>query len=89
MNVGNNHRVKECRIGGTDVSDNNPLYIKIRLKNRTRHTLWRLNVGLLNNEQRKEKIKTEIVTYIKENGSNGIISYNRKKNEFLQHYGMR
>ena len=52
--------VKECRIGGADVSDHNPVFLKICLNNRTRHTVWRLNAGILNSEQRKERIKAEI-----------------------------
>ena len=52
--------MKECKIGGADVSDHNPLYLKICLSNRKQNTVWRLNVRILNNEQRKEKVKAEI-----------------------------
>ena len=60
INISDSHRVKECMIGGADVSDHNPLFLKICLNNRIKHTVWRLNVGILNNEQRKERIKAEI-----------------------------
>uniref|UniRef100_A0A3Q3ASL9 Reverse transcriptase domain-containing protein n=1 Tax=Kryptolebias marmoratus TaxID=37003 RepID=A0A3Q3ASL9_KRYMA len=66
------HRVKECRIGAADVSDHNPIYLKICLSNRKRNTVWRLNVGILNSEQRREKIKAEIKQYIEEN-NNGTV----------------
>ncbi len=33
MNVSDKHRVKECKIGGADMSDHNPLYLKICLSN--------------------------------------------------------
>lgn len=64
-------RVKECEIGAADVSDHNPLYLKININNRKRHTVWRLNVGILNNEQRIEKVKAEIKRY--EENNNGEV----------------
>lgn len=60
MKAGDGHRVKECRIGGADVSDHNPLFLKIGLNNRKQETIWKLNVGILNNEQRKGKIRAKI-----------------------------
>ena len=49
------------------MSDHNSLYLDIGISNRKRITNWRLNVGLLNNEQRKDKIKLEIQKYVTEN----------------------
>lgn len=46
MNVSDKHRVKECRIGGADVSDHNSLYLKICLSSRKGNTVWRLNVAI-------------------------------------------
>lgn len=74
MNVGDKHRVKECRIGGAEVSDHNPLYLKICLSNRKRNTVWRLNVGILNSGRRKEKVKAEIKRYIEENNNGAVDS---------------
>ena len=72
LNTGDKHRVTECKIGGADVSDHNPLYLKMCLSNRKRNTVWRLNVGILNNEQRKEKVKAEIKRYIEENNNGAV-----------------
>jgi len=64
--------VKECEIGGADVSGHNPLYLKISINNRKRHTVWRRNVGILNNEQRKEKVKADIKRYTEENNNGEV-----------------
>lgn len=61
-------RVKECEIWAADVSDHNPLYLKININSRKR----RLNVGISNNEQRKEKVKAEIKRYIEENNNGEV-----------------
>lgn len=42
MNIEDNHMVRECRIGGAEVSDHKPLYLTINLNNRRRQTVWRL-----------------------------------------------
>lgn len=57
MNVTDNHRVRECRVGGADVSDHSPLYITINLNIRKRQTVWRLNLGIQNNDQRSKNRK--------------------------------
>ena len=61
------HKVKECQIGVTDVSDHSAIYLTVYLKGRKRNTLWRLNVGLLNNETVTDQIKTGIQNYLEEN----------------------
>lgn len=72
MNVEDNHMIRECMIGGADVSDHNPLYLTINLNIRRRHTVWRLNLGIMNNDQTRKKVKTEIERYIEEN-NNGTV----------------
>lgn len=67
MNIEDEHRINEFRIGGADMSDHNRLYLKINLNNRKRQTVQRLNLGILNNRQRKETIKTEKKRYSEEN----------------------
>lgn len=54
------------------MSDHNPVFLKICLNNRTRHTVWRLNTGILNSEQRKERIKADITKYIEENDNGAV-----------------
>lgn len=54
------------------MSDHNPLYLKINLNNRRRHTVWRLNLGIMNNDQTREKVKTEIRRYIEENNKGTV-----------------
>ena len=72
VDSGNIHRVKECHIGGADVSDHNPVYLDIVISDRKRLTNWRMNIGLLNNDKRKERIKLEIQNYVREN-DNGMV----------------
>lgn len=61
------HRIKNSRIGVTDVSDHSALYLTVYLQGRKRDTSWRLNVGILNNESVCTQIQTEIQNYLKEN----------------------
>src|SRR4029434_10375174 len=61
------HKVKECQIGVTDVSDHSAIYLTVYSKGRKRNKLWRLNVGLLNNETVTDQIKTGIQNYLEEN----------------------
>lgn len=72
VNQSDSFRVEECEIGAADVSDHNPLLMKININNRKRHTIWRLNVGILNNEEKKEKIKTEIKRHIEDNNNGEV-----------------
>lgn len=60
-------RVKKCEIGVTDVSDHSALYLTICLQVRRRDTLWRLNIGILNNEAIINQIQTEIENYLQDN----------------------
>lgn len=52
-----------------DVSDHSAIYLKIHLNLRRKDTIWRLNVGILNNKSVVEQIKAEIRTYLEENNN--------------------
>lgn len=60
-------RIKTCSIGTADISDHSALYLTINIKGRKRNTIWRLNVGLLNNEAVNNQIQTEIIQYLQDN----------------------
>ena len=72
MSKEDRHRVKECEIGVSDLSDHSAVYITMHLKNRKKSTVWRLNVGTLNNNAVVEDTKKEINTY-KEQNDNGEV----------------
>lgn len=72
MNTRDRYRVKECKIGVADLSDHCAIYLTIHLNCRQKNTVWRLNVGTLNNEGLVEGIKGEIETY-KEENDNGQV----------------
>uniref|UniRef100_A0A3B3I5T5 Reverse transcriptase domain-containing protein n=1 Tax=Oryzias latipes TaxID=8090 RepID=A0A3B3I5T5_ORYLA len=54
------YRVLNCNIGTADISDHNFIYLTMHLDNQQRTTLWKMNVGILNNENVVQEIKTEI-----------------------------
>ena len=64
-------RIKECHIGVADVSDHNALHVTVYLKCRVRSTVWRMNVGILNNDSITGQIKKEIEDYLKDNDNGG------------------
>ncbi len=66
------YRVKECRIGVSDISDHSALYLTVHLDKRRRNTAWRLNIGKLNNKKIVELIKLEIKEYLEVN-DNGTV----------------
>jgi len=49
------------------ISDHSIVYLDIHLNNKPRNTLWRLNIGLLNNKSAVEEIKKEIRESINDN----------------------
>ena len=49
-------RIQQCQI-----------YLKIYLNSRQKDTIWRLNMGVLNNKQVVDQIKAEIQKYLEEN----------------------
>ena len=54
------HRIVECNIGVSDVSDHSGVYLSLNLDAQPRNTLWMLNTTLLNDHQCEEFIKKEI-----------------------------
>lgn len=72
MNTTDRHRVKECSIGTADISDHNVVYLCIHLNNTPKNTLWRLNIGILNNESVVKEIKKEISDSIKDNNNGQV-----------------
>ena len=67
MNTIDRYRVAECKIGVTDLSDHSISYLNIHLTRRNKNTLWRLNVGMLNNQKTQEEVKKEIKQCIEDN----------------------
>ena len=74
MTKGDMHRVEDCRIGVADLSDHNAVYLIINL-NKRRTTVWRMNVGVLNDVDLVERIKMDINRY-KEENNNGEVDPN-------------
>ena len=70
INMGDRHRVIECKIGGADTSDHHALFLKINLNARKRQTIWRLNVGIKQNKGLVKDFKVDFKKYMEEN-SNG------------------
>lgn len=66
------HRVIECKIGVADISDHSGVSLTIHLNNRKIRTIWRLNVGILNNQASVTQIREEIKRYIKENDNGEV-----------------
>ncbi len=61
------HRLKECEITQRDISDHSSVHLKLHLDTRPKIATWRLNVGMLNSLEFKEKIKKELKTYLEDN----------------------
>lgn len=57
MNNNDLNRVKECEIQQADVSDHCAIHLIVNLKGQEKNTLWRLNVGILNNKSNMEELK--------------------------------
>lgn len=51
----------------SDVSDHSAVYLKVNLRGRQKNTIWRLNLGILNHNSIKDRIKTEIQNYLGDN----------------------
>lgn len=67
MQKENRHKLQGCYIGVADVSDHNATCLKICLSSSQKDTIWRLNVGILNNKLLVEQIKTHSQCYLEEN----------------------
>lgn len=75
INTCDRNRVRVCEIGTMTVSDHSPVFLTINIDNKNKNSLWRLNIGMLNNEKVKEQIKLIIERFIKEN-DNGEVNPN-------------
>lgn len=75
MNTMDRYRIEECKIGTSDLSDYSITYLIISLNRRNKNTLWRLNVGMLNNPKTQEEVKKEIKCCIEKNMDSPVDSY--------------
>jgi hypothetical protein len=66
------HRCKDCRIGQSDLSDHNGVYLTLHLDIKPRNTIWRLNTSMLNDPAFKESIKTELNIYLENNDNREV-----------------
>ena len=55
-----------------DISDHSGISLTIHLNNRKINTVWRLNVGILNNQANVKQIREEIKRYIEENDNGEV-----------------
>lgn len=72
MITGKSHRITECKIGVADISDHSAISLTVHLNSRKIYTVWRLNVGILNNKANVEQIREEIKRYIEENDNGDV-----------------
>ena len=72
INTGESHRITESKIGVADVSDHNMISLSINLNSRQKNTVWRLNVGVLNDKATVEQLREEIQIYIEENDNGDV-----------------
>lgn len=72
MNTTDRFRVKECKIGTSDISNHNIVYLSIHLSNQPKTTLWRLNISILNKETIMNDIKKEIAECVKDNNNGQV-----------------
>lgn len=72
MNKNDLYRVKKCEIQEADVSDHCAVLLEVNLKVQEKNTLWRLNVGILNNKSSVEELKKDILTYQNENDNGEV-----------------
>uniref|UniRef100_A0A3B1K1Q0 Reverse transcriptase domain-containing protein n=1 Tax=Astyanax mexicanus TaxID=7994 RepID=A0A3B1K1Q0_ASTMX len=66
------HRLKHCKIGSRDLSDHSGVYLNVHLDGRRRNTLWRLNVGLLNDPMFKESMVSDLQAYLQDNDKGDV-----------------
>ena len=55
-----------------EISDHSGISLTIHLNNMKINTVWRLNMGILNNRANVEQIKEEIKRYIEENDNREV-----------------
>ena len=66
------YRVLDCKIGVADISDHNAIFLTIQIDLTPKNSVWRLNVGILNNEKIVNDIKQEIDTFLRENDNGEV-----------------
>lgn len=54
------------------MSDHNAIYLKVKLNDTQKDTIWRLNVGILNNKAIIDQIKVGIQNYLKDNNNGEV-----------------
>lgn len=67
------HKIRNCNIGTTDVSDHSRVYLTLHLDNQQKNTLWRLNTSILNDTAIQKQIVNEFEMYLQCN-DNGEVS---------------
>lgn len=72
MLKGEFYRVEKCDIGPSIISDHGPIYMTVRIKDKKKSTLWRLNSNILNNPVIKNKLKSEIQLYLDDNDNEEV-----------------
>lgn len=67
------HKVTDCHIEPTTISDHGPVVMSIKLEEEKYYRYWRLNVSLLNNPEVVQSIREELNNYLEHN-DNGEVS---------------
>lgn len=67
------HRVKDCTIGTSDISDHAVICLILNLNDKFMDKIWRLNTSILGNANVVDQIRSEISIYL-ENNDNGEVS---------------
>ena len=65
-------RVTSCDIGTIDISDHAPIYLTVKLDNKSKDTLWKFSLNLLNDSSFKICIKNEIHSYLETNDNEEV-----------------
>ena len=73
MTMEDKHRVEDCKIGVTNLSDHSAVYVTVNLTGRRKNTVCRFNVSLLNNEELVKEIKGDVTRYREENDNGEVI----------------
>lgn len=55
-------RIVSCDMGNIDISDHSPIYLIIDLNRKVKHTLWKLNSGILGSS--KEDLGRDVQEYL-------------------------
>lgn len=72
MLKGDFFRVVNCEIGPSSISDHGPIYMSVHLNNQRKSTLWRLNSNILNKQNIKVNLKSEIKMYLENNDNEDV-----------------